>query len=81
MEDKMRYKTKDGNDYSLPNRGRTVNGIIVTDKPIENPLFELFQDEPTSTPQTTTPPVQPTPPANPAPVPAAPQVNEQKEQN
>jgi hypothetical protein len=55
----MRYRTKDGNDYTLPNIGMTVNGIIETNKIIENPLFELVKDDGGTTPET--PPVTETP--------------------
>lgn len=35
------YKTKDGQDYTIPGVGRTQDGIIETEQIIENPNFEL----------------------------------------
>ena len=57
------YRTRDGQDYTIPDIGRTVNGEIRTDRIIENPNFELIQDTPEQIPE----PILSTPEA-PAPV-------------
>lgn len=45
------YKTKNGQDSFLPGIGRTTNGKIITNKPIESTALELIEqtdDNPTS---------------------------------
>jgi hypothetical protein len=71
----MKYRTKDGQDYTLPGIGRTVNGSIVTDQVIENPNFELVEDTPPAAPPAT-PLAAPSPVPQPAPAPPAPQINQ-----
>ena len=51
----MRYRTKDGNDYTVGDIGRTVNGIIVTDRVIENPNFEIVEETTSAAPAPTQP--------------------------
>lgn len=74
----MKYKTKDGQDYTVPGIGRTVNGMIVTDRVIENSNFELVEETAPAAPipPTPTPPVAPAPVPQPAPAPPAPQTNQ-----
>jgi hypothetical protein len=39
------YKTRDGEDYTIPGVGRTVDGRIETESIIENPNFELVSGD------------------------------------
>lgn len=71
----MKYRTKDGQDYMLPGIGRTVNGSIVTNRPIENPNFELVEETPPVA-AAPTPPVAIAPVPQPAPAIPAPQTNQ-----
>jgi hypothetical protein len=46
------YKTLDGQDYTIPGVGRTVDGQITTDQTIESPLLvEVKEGEPVYDPQ------------------------------
>lgn len=40
-----KYKTKNGEDLVVVGHGVTVNGIIETSTPVENPNLELIQTE------------------------------------
>ena len=68
----MKYRTKDGQDYTLPGIGRTTNGIIVTDKIIENANFEPIEEtpQPSAAPQSPQPVASQPQPAVPASAPA-----------
>jgi hypothetical protein len=60
----MKYRTKDGQDYTVPERGRTLKGIIVTDRMIENSNFELVEEVAPAAP-VSVPPATSIPPSTP----------------
>lgn len=79
-----KYKTKDGQDVTVPGVGRSVNGILMSSFKIENPNLELVTEEQEATPPASTymngvapQSAQPTPP--PATQPAAPAAESEKE--
>lgn len=71
-----KYKSKDGNDFFVPGVGKSVGGILETDKMLESHSLTLVVEQ-IPAPAAPIVPAQPAPPAVPTPV--TPLNNEEQE--